>query len=267
MALPLTAWRRCWEGEVPIDRYRPLRIGVGVLLAVAVATTWPHAALFFGEDGLPAAQFASTGPHTLAILWGVPPHALLVVGIVGALGFAAGIFPRACGLVAFLIHFSLQQRNGFWADGSDNLVRCMLFWLLLAPLGRPGPAPIWPLRFCQLQVVSLYAASGLFKTEGSNWWNGTALYWVLSDARYQRFPLDDLLATPIGQFLCNVGTWGTLAVELSLPILLLVPRTRRIALVIGVAFHLGILATLRIGLFTPVVLVSYLAFLEPRPRR
>ena len=65
-----------------------------------------------------------------------------------------------------------------------------------------------------------------------------------------------------GQWLATLGTWGTLWLEFALPVLLLVPRGRRAGLALGTALHLGIWATMRIGLFSPLMLISYLAFVE-----
>lgn len=263
-------WRAAWDGEVPASAYRPLQVGVGVMLAVALATALPHAPLHFSTAGLPAAVSGGRwgGWHFPGFdgLGVAGAYGVLATGIVAALLFAAGVAPRAWGLVAFLVHFGLQHRSVYWMDGSDALLRCLLFFLLLAPLGRAGPLPRWPLQLCRLQVAVMYLATAIWKSYGRDWASGDALYWVYSDARYQRFPTDWLVGTHGGQLLLAVGTWATLALEYALPALLLWPRTRRWGLVLGVALHLGILATLRIGLFTPVVLVAYLAFWEDRRR-
>ena len=268
----IRAWRAIWDGEVPVARYVPLRIGVGVMFAFALATALPHASVLYDAAlGLPAALTQSTRPHwgMFDTLSGAAVPSVIGLGIVSALLFAGGIAPRVFGVVAYLVHFGLQDRNGMWADGSDTLLRCLLFFLLLAPLGRrAGTAPVWPLRLLQIQIAVVYLATAIYKHTGSDWVNGNALYWVLSDARYMRFPTDLLVGTAAGQTVLRLATWGTLALEYALPVLLLWPRTRRWGIVLGCSLHLGILLLMRIGLYTPVMLVAYLAFVTlPLPPR
>ena len=264
-------WQAVWDGEVPAERYAPLRVGVGLLFAFALATALPHARLMYDADrGLPARLTQSGHPHWGVFdgLSGAAVPLVIGVGIVAAVLFAAGIAPRVFGVVAFLVHLGLQDRNGMWADGSDGLLRCLLFFLLLAPLGqKSGTVPVWPLRFLQLQVAVVYLATAVYKHTGNDWVNGNALYWTLSDARYMRFPTDLLVGTAAGQTLLRLATWTTLALEYSLPALLLWPRTRRLGVLIGCALHLGILLLMRIGLFTPVMLAAYLAFVDRPSRR
>src|SRR5262249_34355883 len=61
--------------------------------------------------------------------------------------------------------------------------------------------------------------------------------------------------------LTQLMSWTVLVWELSFPLLVLVRWTRPIALLFGVAFHLGIFATLELGGFGPYMLVLYLPLL------
>ena len=58
-------------------------------------------------------------------------------------------------------------------------------------------------------------------------------------------------------------TYGTLAVEFSLGVLIWNRRLRPYVLVAGIGLHLSIDLTMRIGFFSWAVFVAYLAFVPP----
>jgi hypothetical protein len=58
-------------------------------------------------------------------------------------------------------------------------------------------------------------------------------------------------------------TYGTLAVEFSIGVLVWNRRLRPYVLLAGIALHLSIELTMRIGFFSWAVLVAYLAFVPP----
>lgn len=262
----LTAWADYWEGRVPVSRYAPIRVGLGILLVAQFVTMLPVAGLQFDATGLSAKWVGSSWGHVrypfLDAITGWQVTAVIGSGAVASALFAAGVLPRVSGLVAFALEVLLLHRSNYWQDGSDCLVRCLVFFACFARLSGKGDTGIWPLRFLRLQVAVVYLATAVWKEQGRDWPTGAALYWVLQDPKYQRVSLDWLLATQAGQWLATLGTWGTLWLEFALPVLLLVPRGRKAGLALGTALHLGIWATMRIGLFSPLMLISYLAFVE-----
>ena len=58
-------------------------------------------------------------------------------------------------------------------------------------------------------------------------------------------------------------TYGTLAVEIAIPVLVWNKRTRPWVLGLGVGLHLAIDVTLRVGFFSWIIFVAYIAFLPP----
>lgn len=258
------AWAAWWEGRVPSERYAPLRVGLGLVLLVQWLTLWPVAGLQFDARGLGAAVVGGAWGHVrwtvLDGLTGAQVPALLGVGVALALAFTAGRATRAAGAALFALDVLLLHRSNDWQDGSDCLARCLLFFLCFAT--PRGGSAVWPLRMVRIQIATVYLATAIWKLRGHDWHDGTALYWALQDPRYQRFSLDAALATATGQRIAALATWSTLGIELALPALLLVPRSRRIGLALGTSLHLGIWLTMRIGMFSPLMLVSYLAFVE-----
>ena len=119
---------------------------------------------------------------------------------------------------------------------------------------------MWPLRLFRFQVCVIYGFTGLWKLQDVHWRDGSALHYVLSNTRFRRFPID---LPPWSAELLTVATYVTLGWELLFPVMVLWPTTRRMALVLGVLMHVGMLVTMELGPFPFVMLGSYLAFLEP----
>jgi hypothetical protein len=63
--------------------------------------------------------------------------------------------------------------------------------------------------------------------------------------------------------LANVLTYGTLAVELALAILVWNGKLRPWVLLLGIGLHFGIDYAVRVGFFSWAALVAYVAFLPP----
>jgi len=265
---PWRAWSAIWDFEANAALMNRLRVGIGVMWVWLYLTLYANAAMLFDARlGVETKVMRTTlgGYHLdwFDNIHGDQVPALITAGLIASILFTAGVVPQACAVVMYVIHLGLQYRSYAWMDGSDDLLRCVLFFLALVPWRRSATSyPGWPLRLVQLQVATMYLATAVFKGRGRDWWDGTALYWGLSDPRWQRFPTDWLCGTALGQHLLQGGTWFAFAAEGALPLLLLVPRTRKAGVILGAGLHLGILLTMRVGLFTPAVLACYLAFWE-----
>lgn len=185
-----------------------------------------------------------------------------------ACGFSIGIIvghhPKRCAAVLYLIAVSTYRWNFIVMYVDDAIMHLMLFWLLLLPIGRtlvlaqwwrdgraswrawlritvPGTA-LW----CLLgNLCLLYLVSGLWKLESPMWQQGFALYATV------RLPIayaPDFWG-PQHLPLLQVATYAALAIEPLLPLLLLLRAghpLKWVGLVCLVAFHGGIIATLRI---------------------
>ena len=114
------------------------------------------------------------------------------------------------------------------------------------------------LRLIFVQMIFIYFMNGLYKLFGVDWLLGNALYYVLGDVALARFGRATL---PIPFFLTQLMTWTVLIWEVTFPLLVLVKWTRIPALILGVFFHLGILAALELGPFSLYALCMYLPLL------
>lgn len=223
--------------------------------------------------------------------------ALFLVAAVAAVCLGLGFRTRLATVVSWLLVVSLQNRNPLVLTGGDTLLRCLLFWACFVPWGarwsidhRSGhPRSTDPgageaggaadhrvagpgIAAWMVQVALLHLFAGLLKT-GDEWRSDfDALYYTLGLDEL-RLPLGDLLlGAPPG--VLRLLTGGVLVAELALPFLLFPALLglhrwqrgiRATAAGMLIAFHVGLIFTLRLGIFPWVSLVSLLVFLPGEP--
>src|ERR687893_199548 len=200
---------------------------------------------------------------------------LFGVAALAALGMLVGYRTRLMIFVVWVLLLSIQLRNPLVSGSESLLLRMLLFWGMLLPLGAywsvdrvrsalPRPSP----RFLSLatfglfmQIAFVYWFTAALKS-GPEWRSDfTALYYALSL---------DQLATPIGHFLLNfpgllqVLTFGTFLVEAIGPILLFCPffsgPVRTGAALAFMSFHFGIWLTMDIGIFPWISALCMVSF-------
>jgi hypothetical protein len=221
------------------------------------------------------------------------PAALFAVAALCSLALMVGFRTRWATALLWVLTLSLHNRNPLVTTGGDVLLRMLLLWGLFMPWNR-----VWALDGCRagrrvgddaasgaspldsahvgahvgvaawmVQVFLVHELAGLLKT-GAEWRSDfSALYYALSIDQLQ-LPLGGLLLRApeiVLQGLTAAVVWG----EMLLPPLLFgsffLPRrlwlpARCCALGALVGLHLGLLATLALGIFPWVNLASLLVF-------
>jgi hypothetical protein len=281
-------WNAFFHRPEPVASLALFRILLGLVLLLNWALLAPDALTWLGERGVLSPQTARrfTGPRLDLFAW-MPPSDAWVLGVflvsgLAALGLTLGYMTRWSALLAFLSLVSMHHRNPLILNSGDSLLRVITFLLLFAPAGAAlsvdrwldrrdglvGPEPAlrapWALRLIQLQVALLYLTTAWWKLEGAPWRDGTASYYILRLAEFQRFPLpfeslwvESLLAT-------RLLTWASLTVELSMATLVWVPALRYPVLAAAVALHLGLEYTMNIPVFQWLMLACLVTFVPPR---
>jgi hypothetical protein len=294
-------WLGLWRGEEDVRLLAFVRIFVGLVLLYDLLWT-AHLGLvdaLWGTDGI----VDILGREPLPELWrafGEGPTAGRVgfgLALLGALGLALGCFTRTSAIVLLLAYAQLAHANGAADRGIDTLLRNATLVLACSPShgawsldaawarrrGHPLPAigPAWPRRLLALQLVVVYFAAGIQKVALS--WTPlggfSALYLVLQDPSIAAWRFEWLAAVhPITQ----VATAATMAFEWGaclVPLAWHFQRTRtrggwwraqsnryrwvRAWMVVGVLLHLGIAATMTLGVFPWAMLALYPALLHP----
>jgi predicted DCC family thiol-disulfide oxidoreductase YuxK len=262
-----------------------VRIFFGIL---ALAWGWlnlPDLEAYFGPYGMlspetqsqvvpgPRIQLLALAPYSVTWL-----YVFFWFYMLGALFLTLGLLSRAASVVVFLGIVTFSHRNPFVLNSGDTLLRAIFFFMMFLPTGAAYSLDRliavararktldhevivpWALRLIQIQLCICYLATALWKTGGSTWWDGTALYYAVNLYDFQRITIPHLFDS---LWAIKLFTWSTLALEIALPLLLWVPRLRYPLIASAIAFHLGIELTMNIPLFEFVMIGALLSFVLP----
>jgi hypothetical protein len=258
------------------------RIAFGLLLLVDAAFHASDARFMFGPDGVLnhriwMRDFSKRMFSVFRFLPGTMGSVRLVLTlhIIAAFGILLGIVTPVCAVLAFFTLLSLQHRNPFILNSGDVALRLMCFCFMFVPQadnllsvdawmrGGPDTTPVapWGHRLMQILIAIIYFKSMYWKLLGPWWRDGTAVFYVLNIRRYQRATLPVTLHHVA---LFKAITWATMVIWGSLGILIWVDELRYPVMAIGVLFHLGMDAMLRIRLFQWVMMTGLVLFIKPQ---
>ncbi|MGH7294464.1 MAG: HTTM domain-containing protein, partial [Polyangiaceae bacterium] len=231
--------------------------------------------VFLGDDGiLPHGAYRPGTTWSVFDLVSTTSGAAVVMalGAAALVAFTVGFRTRLATFLSWIFVSSIHHRNFFLVDGGDMIARALLFWSLFADLGaaygidarrRPGrvvDVPAFGMRLLQMQIAILYSGTARVKMRAG---------WLKGDAVFDALQLDGF-TRPAGAVLgrspalCKLMTYGTLVAETLFPLAAFSPfaiRACRVAaLVMGLALQLGILVTMRVGIFTEVMIASMALF-------
>lgn len=247
------------------------RAAFGALMLIA---TIRYAANGWIEGQLTAPLFHFTWPHLEWIrpLPGIGTHLVFALMAAAALALALGVHARPAALL-FALLFTYVELIDI-ANYLNHYYLTSLIALLLAATPsdrafalRPSPHPTIPaaahhLLRAQFALVWLYA--GLAKLD-PDWLIRAEPLRTWLAARADLPLIGPLLAAPPTAWIMS---WAGAAFDLTIPFLLLHPRTRRPAFLLAAAFHLTVWALFPIGIFTPLMLLGATLFFPPDwPRR
>jgi hypothetical protein len=278
----LRAWERFWFAPESTATLAVFRIAFGLLVLAWTISLTPELFSMFSDDGiLPEQPYGFTEPNEWG-LWGplgiFESDGAVVVAfvllLIASLCLVVGFQSRLAAVLVFLGLLAFQRRNTWVFNSGDSLLRVLSFYLMLAPSGAalsvdrwrkakdrfwefPLRAP-WAIRLIQVQISILYIAAVWHKARGATWNDGTAVSYALRVADIERFPVPDFLVESL--IISNLMTYGTLALELSLGILIWNRRLRPYVLALGVSMHLGIDYAIRVAFFSLGVISAYIAF-------
>lgn len=268
-----------------------VRILVGASVALHVANQWSTGAAalvwvdasFGGVREIRSPLGGGMGPDELRVWMGATIAA-------GAL-LAGGVGTRLAAVLTWLGYRVLADLNGHAGGSYDELLKNILFLLVLADTGarlsvdalvRPARrVSAWPRWLLVFQLVVMYTSTALQKVSDHwvPWGSHDALWYVLQQPTWQRWPMAWVApAMPILSF-ATVTVW---IFEIGAPVLILAfwyrltrdrPGRLRAAfnrwdvrawfLAYGFVMHLGIEATMEVGAFFPATMACYLACFSP----
>jgi hypothetical protein len=281
----VAAWNRFWFQPIESSTVALFRVAFGLLALGYTLSLAPVLFAFYSDDGILPAQPSYSGTLAWGMLGFFPSDAAVILFyfllLVGTIALLVGFRARLAALVVFACLISFGRRDPWVLNSGDLLVQVLAFYMLFMPSGAslsvdrwlaqsgrfwefPARA-IWPLRLVQVQVSILYIAAVWAKVRGVTWNDGTAVSYAFRIDDIARFPVPGFVTDSL--VLANLLTYGTLAVELSIGMLVWNRVLRPWVLLLGVGLHLGIDYAVRVGFFSYAVLVAYVAFVPPDSAR
>ncbi len=267
-----------WAGTDP-RVYALVRIALSIAALVNLVDLWPRRAMYFSSAGMIAlsAARASAGRYHDSIFYWVTSEggvtAVFVCAALAILALGLGLGTRAAALLVWAWHLSYSHRAFPILHGWDAVLRSYSFLVLVSPTGRVwsldhvlrpratdgDDVPVYGLRMMQWQLFVLYTTTAWLKLADPFWRNGQVLlYFSLS--QYSRAP-DDLFLVH-HEWISAIGTYLTMATEVSLPWLLWFKRTRPLGILAGFGLHITIATTAQLGVFSTCMIPPYFAFLD-----
>jgi len=243
--------------------------------------------IYYAEDGLRDVSLIFADPPFLQwsfFYWVDHPtiffYAIYVVGLISALGTLLGCYTRLCSVLTFFCFVSLVTPAQWGTNSADQLTKILSFLFMITGLAgytarhysldckhrtdsnSSGSIPAWAYRLFQVQLCSIYFFSAISKMGNSVWHNGQAMQIVLTQTdSWMRF---DTGLTDYPAFTALLTTAALMFELVLFPLLVWFRRTRLWILGLGVAFHLSIFITMKVFIFTEVMILLYLCFLEEK---
>ena len=218
-----------------------------------------------------------------ALLW---LHHLFTIAVTAC--FAAGFLTRITAPLTWWLQLMLVHRMTGTMFGFDQVTTMLAMYLMFAPSGsvfsidalirkrlsvealtkfawlfpaaQPSVAVNIATRLIQLHLCIVYLFGGLWKARGTAWWDGTAIWFAISNAQYQSIEI-----TWIGRYpqLFSIFAHVTVFWEVFYIALIWPKLTRPIVLAIAFAIHSGIALFLGMITFGVIMIVANLAFIAP----
>ena len=273
-------WLKFWFEPESVSTLAVCRIAFGFVALGWTLSLAPDLVSFFGRRGVIPAQPLGFR-YWIGVLSPAAPqwavYTVWTILLIASVCLILGAWTRLASILVFVGILSFERRDPYIFNAGDVLVRNLSFYLMLAPAGAalsvdayrrardafwefPKRAP-WALRLIQVQLSVVYLSTVWAKVRGNDWNNGTAVSYALRLDDLARFHVPSWIATNVT--LSNLMTFGTLAIEASIAVLVWNRKLRPWVLGAGVIMHLSIALNIMIGFFSMGMFVAYMSFVPP----
>lgn len=264
------------------------RIAFGIFLLYFFASTYWFLKMYYGPHGLlfsPVMHDTFSGQNIFLKMNPALFPYVFAGTIVITLFFTCGIFTRFSSVALWGLLTSWEIPLTYGTNSADLIIRTLAFLFMIAALAGHAQRTLsidfliskyvrpllhlrplsffisaWTTRLFQIQLVFIYFFTAISKIVGIDWYDGTALYYVFNQSLWSRFDLSWLTTMPV---LIGLATYSSLLLELIMIPVLVWPRKTRIPILFAAFFfHLTIGIMMRIIMFTELMPVFYLCFLE-----
>lgn len=252
-----------------------VRIGICALLLYDAIRCWRYAIEFYSTAGPPVIVFVESDWH--ATIPGPALAVLLQSALVFFLGTAClGWWTRtslwiSAAILMWLTPLDLTTSfakntviglHALIVMGLSGAGRCWSLDRCLSAAAKDPPPLIfaWPRRLLQLLVCSVYLGAAITKIKNPAFASGSLLEFSLLDDQWGSGPFGLWLSTlPHVPMLLSLAT---ILYELLFPFLIWIDRWRWPMLLCGMIVHTLMGVCLRLGIFSPLMMVVLLVFLR-----
>jgi hypothetical protein len=271
-------WTRFWFEPQGTSTLALFRIAFGLVATFWTLSLAPNLFAFYGPDGImPAYPRDGLGAWGVLAISNSQPFVVLVFAatLLASLALTVGLRTRVAAVVVYLGILAFDRRNPLVGNSGDALIGNLALFCALAPSGValsldrlraapgrfwefPARAP-WALRLIQIQLSVVYLSAVWQKVQGELWRNGTAVSFALRITDIHRLATPEFLTHSVvmSEFL----TFGTLALEAALGILIWNRAARPWIVTMGILMHIGIDLSLLVGFFSFAMIVCYITFI------
>lgn len=284
----VTGWNRFWFTPSAPHTLALMRILAGAMLLYTHLVWAKDLIAFLGpKSWIPRAASIELHQGTFAWshLWLIDSPGLLwaqhvVVLIVMAM-FMVGLFTRVTSVLACLLTISYCHRLEGALFGLDQVNAMLAMYLMIGPCGAVYSVDRWiakrkaggqlprppattscsvATRLIQIHMCIIYLFGGISKMRGEMWWDGTAVWYAVSNLEYQSIDMTWLVRYPwLIALLSHITVfWETFYCFLVWP-----RATRPITLAVAVCVHGGIALFLGMITFGTAMIIGNMAFLPP----
>lgn len=281
-----TNWSTFWlRPESPLS-ISVFRILFGVIVLEWCLLIYPDLLTWFGNRGICSLLcsqqvLAVFGPPGLNILDWMPADNTSITTLfwftaIAGLLLTAGLFTRISAICVYLGLAAFQQQNCLIMNGGDILLKMSAFYLIFSSAGhclsldrlfnkhKRGKAPClksdpsgWPQQLYRFLIALIYFQSFWSKLDDKTWLDGSAIYYVLREQEFLRFPVAWIADS---LWMCQSLTWGTLIIEGAMWSLVWFKETRYYVLAGALLLHLGIEYTMNLPIFESIMIASLVVF-------
>ena len=282
-------WNRFWFEPSDPHTLAIIRIlGGGMIFYTHLVWSIDLLAFLGPESWIPreVSMRLQEGTYTWSHLWYIESPALLwAQHLLALLIFAMltlGIFSRVSSVLACLLTISYCHRLEGALFGLDQVNAMLAMYLMIGPCGAVYSVDRWlakrragqgseppgktvscniAIRLIQLHMCIIYLFGGISKMRGDMWWDGTAVWYAVSNLEYQSFDMTWMVRHPwLLASLSHITVfWEAFYCALVWP-----RQTRPVALFLAVSVHGGIALFLGMITFGLAMIFGNLAFVSPQ---
>jgi hypothetical protein len=291
----LTEAKEVWENFWFVaDESRFLKVSVfriifGAIMALYFASRQQDVGFYYSSDGLMPVEYLRSidfFKYYWTPLFYVDQLRVLQwlhVGlIVTCVSLSVGFFSNLSAFCAYALALSFFHRNPAAMFGVDTIAMFYFLYLIFAQsseklslsgyvisrfrnVSKHAPSDGRNLvgnvvfRLMQVQLCIIYTYSGWEKLKGNRWWDGSAIWDVMSMGNIQRFDMSFVAHAP---FLLAIIAYSVLIWEVYFVVLVCNQKLRKYVLLYGLLMHIGIIVFMNLPTFGALMMSTYILFLD-----